>query len=1137
MKIVSSPVWTIAALAAVALLFSAGVGAVASGQTPQTQDHPQTQPQSQPASSPAPESYPAYIQALQGRVAHLEQDKDLDAKVKAEAIDCYRQALVLLKDAQDWTVRAEENAKAALAAPAKLAALRAGATSQPASMPTTGPEVSRAQLEQLWAQTADALAEATKANSIAADEPKRRVERKVQLTQDLAAAQGRLVEAEREAAPAAGSSQAPEVVSARSVLLQCKKAVARQEILCDQKELLRLDAEMDLVLAQRDAASGRMADLQGRLDALSSAVNARRAEDARQAAEQAQHAAAEAHPALRQLADEVASLTAQRAGAEGLAARIERATGDHRQASDLLTQVQAKFRDITQKVEASGMTPAVCSLMRKTRVELPDVHLYERRISQRQEEIANVQLQLIDIDEQVTALGDVKVQAARLVARAQPPVAPQEAPALQASAVKLLEAKRDGLASLAKDYDDYFHLLIDLDGVERQLLKEVEKLNDYVSERILWTRSTAALRISDLPQAGAALCWLARPKAWVDMYSVLARQAAARPQWVVGILLGAGLLFFRRKILSRLAATAPAHGGVTGEADSFARTVHAFFLTLLLSLPIPAILVSLSRLLDAPDAGDLAHALGGALVTTAIIVGNLWFLTQICRPSGLAEAHFNWSGPSLAAARGALRALLLVVAPVLLLYSVLREHNNDAWRDSLGRMAFLVYMLAVALFVHRMLWPKGVVVREAGVVNHRSLIFRCRHLWYPLGMVMPLVLLGLGWTGYFYTALVLSSRLLITFWMLTMVMILHAAAGRGLKLALRRLALRRIRRAAKPQSPQAATAGAPATAAEASQEPDVTTLRTQSDQLLRSLSVLILVVGAWWIWAGPLRALGMLQHVDLWGQTVSVSGAGADGSTQMSLKVVPVTLADLVIALVILVVTYVAAKDAPGLLEVSVLQRLPISPAGRHAIGALLRYASTIVGIVIALDYVGVGWSSVQWLVAAMTVGLGFGLQEIFANFISGLILLFERPIRLGDTVTVGDVTGTVTRMRIRATTITDWNRRDLIVPNKDFITGRVVNWTLSDRLIRIVLPVQVPAQCDLDKAEKALMGAAQRNPLVLKSPAPQVVLSTVSDTGLKFELRVFIQAPENLLQARQDQVQHELNMAIEKALREAKIA
>ena len=111
-----------------------------------------------------------------------------------------------------------------------------------------------------------------------------------------------------------------------------------------------------------------------------------------------------------------------------------------------------------------------------------------------------------------------------------------------------------------------------------------------------------------------------------------------------------------------------------------------------------------------------------------------------------------------------------------------------------------------------------------------------------------------------------------------------------------------------------------------------------------------------------------------------------------------------------------------------------------------------------------------QWLIAAISVGLGFGLQEILANFVSGLIILFERPVRVGDVVTVGDVTGVISRIRMRATTITNWDRKEFIVPNKEFVTGRLLNWTLSDQVNRIVinvLPSSTTCTCGLTRNSK----------------------------------------------------------------------
>jgi hypothetical protein len=132
--------------------------------------------------------------------------------------------------------------------------------------------------------------------------------------------------------------------------------------------------------------------------------------------------------------------------------------------------------------------------------------------------------------------------------------------------------------------------------------------------------------------------------------------------------------------------------------------------------------------------------------------------------------------------------------------------------------------------------------------------------------------------------------------------------------------------------------------------------------------------------------------------------------------IVPVTLADLLLAVFVAGVTAIASTNLPGLMEIAVLQRITLQPGSRYAINTLLRYVVITIGAIAVLNIVGWNWSQIQWLVAALSVGLGFGLQEIVANFVSGLVILFERPIRVGDTVTVGELTGTVSRVRIRAT-------------------------------------------------------------------------------------------------------------------------
>jgi potassium efflux system protein len=162
-------------------------------------------------------------------------------------------------------------------------------------------------------------------------------------------------------------------------------------------------------------------------------------------------------------------------------------------------------------------------------------------------------------------------------------------------------------------------------------------------------------------------------------------------------------------------------------------------------------------------------------------------------------------------------------------------------------------------------------------------------------------------------------------------------------------------------------------------------------------------------------------------------------------------------------------------------------------------------GLLIAAGILGISWSKVQWLAAAFTIGLGFGLQEIFANFASGLLLLAERPIRVGDLVTVGEVHGRVMKIQMRATTIRDWKRKELLVPNKDLVTGKVVNWTLSDRVNRIDVPVGIAYGSDTELARKILKEIARDESRILDEPPPRAVFLGFGDSSLNLELRIFV--------------------------------
>lgn len=193
---------------------------------------------------------------------------------------------------------------------------------------------------------------------------------------------------------------------------------------------------------------------------------------------------------------------------------------------------------------------------------------------------------------------------------------------------------------------------------------------------------------------------------------------------------------------------------------------------------------------------------------------------------------------------------------------------------------------------------------------------------------------------------------------------------------------------------------------------------------------------------------------------------------------------------------------------VAIFPRMIDDPGTRFAVVTLCRHAVLAIGLLSGLSAIHLGMERIGVVVAALGVGLGFGLQEIVSNFVCGIILLLERPIRVGDLVSVGGMTGRVDRIDIRATTIINGDNQSMIIPNRAFITGNLVNWTHKDKVVRVVIAIHVSHGTDADKVSDLLLAIAHDDPDVLNNPVPTAFLDSVAESALLFQLNVFVPDP-----------------------------
>ncbi|MFT6832870.1 MAG: potassium efflux system protein, partial [Planctomycetota bacterium] len=663
----------------------------------------------------------------------------------------------------------------------------------------------------------------------------------------------------------------------------------------------------------------------------------------------------------------------------------------------------------------------------------------------------------------------------------------------------------------------------------------------FVAERILWIRSSEPLWKVNERDLREELGRLRKFSSLPSITDGVGDEVRRRP--LIMVLLALGLLVL-------LAARLRVKKALTEEGDlarqrsqvSIAPTMRAAALSILIAAPYAAVLYAVSWVTaTSTNDGELMRALSEACsraAAAALIIGVLRALTA---KDGLEEAHFEAQPEAVRLVRRQTNWLLPVMPTAALFGEFMASLDAGSTADALSRMAFLVEVGSLLVFTWRVLNPKrGVLAINARSAGPEDLLTKLRRLWFLLAVTVLGLLAILALIGYGFTARSLFGKSELTVGLVLGMVTVRSIALRWIKLIRRREALEKLRKKRDEmrakrldEIERRRNAGEDFGELESEglrvEEEEVNLASISSDlkSLIRMATLATAIGGAYWIWSSVLPALGAFDRVPLWQQQVSV--ADADGA--MGLVSEAVTLANVGLALLALVVTWRAVSDLPSLLEIILLRRLNLGSGERYAITTLLRYFLTTVGVLLAFDELGLAWSQLQWLVAGISVGLGFGLQEIFANFVSGITLLFERPVRVGDWVTLGDIEGVVSKIRIRATTIRDRDLKELIVPNREFITGRFINWTLSDPISRVTAHVGIAYGSDTERAIQLLLEAGRECPYSVTEPAPNVVFMSFGASSLDFELRVFVSGREI-----KPRVLHDLHMRIDAAFRAAEI-
>jgi potassium efflux system protein len=1035
-----------------------------------------------------------------GRKA-AESDTTLEESQKQKALDLFDQASKGLQQAKEAKAQLLQLKTQIEQAPQKIAAIRTDQTPALASpLPDLQPVLTGGNLDQLeFAVSSEQLAlqQARDAYQRQLDELARLLVGSKGFSEEIAARQKTLEQITSDLQTSSADEQNA-LSQARALMLKNRQALRQTELETLQLRLGNHDLLTNLAQAERDLLQSEIATRQERLNILSSAAQAQRetrARLARQQAEALKSRTEDLPQSLQRIAQENAQYHHE---LEQLVTREQALANELQSARLKLDAIKNEFERTRQRVQVVGATEAIGKMLKRRRAELPSLQNYRRASATRNAEIGRATDQQIEVEELLREYGDTQAVTAKALAS----LAEPERARFEQQIIELAKARRDALNELQKIYGRYIGHITSLELAEQQLLEVANAYIDYIDDQLIWIPGRSFMVLMQPDTLLPALGWLLSPSHW----QALSQDFSTLPQqhpFASALLLGAVLLLWRQRQRAADELRKIARETRKIRTDSFRLTLLALFYTLLLISAWPLLLIGTGWLLGSlPNASPFTLAMAKGWFKAGLILFSLSFLIQVCRADGVADRHLRWPAPLRAAMTQEFSWLLPLALSFGLLIATATSSDPLQASQPLGRLAFIVLMLISTVFIFRLLWRKGAFMQSIDSANNAHLMGQLHFLWFPLLLSIPALLAITAAAGYYYAALHLEQRVEQTFWFFVGLFLLKELLLRSLYIAERRL---RLEDALQRRDELRAQRALSATETEEDALPisleipelNFTELNEQNKRLVHAAFLFCTVLGIWSIWNDLLPALGFLNSTELPFHASRI----IDGIA----KEVPVTLGDLIIGLVIILVTVLAAKNIPGVLEITLLQRLPLDPGARYAITSLSQYAIAGIGVLAAFSTLGLQWSSVQWLVAALSVGLGFGLQEIVANFISGIILLFERPIRVGDVVTIDNTTGKVSRIRIRATTITNWDKQELLIPNKEFITGRVINWTLSDKINRIVISVGVAYGSDVAKALCLLLEAASENPQVLDEPKSSASFEAFGDNALTLLLRCYL--------------------------------
>ena len=661
---------------------------------------------------------------------------------------------------------------------------------------------------------------------------------------------------------------------------------------------------------------------------------------------------------------------------------------------------------------------------------------------------------------------------------------------------RLLREQSELLKTLISGTDTTILELTKLKISNNQLTNAIDEVNDAAHRYFFWVADVNPISLSFPLDLAKDVVYITVSIDTLSQLYNACLEVLSAPKPLFFLVLSIMFVYVHFKMRGKyntfLNKSASRVGKVT--QDNYSLTLKVIIFSLIMALPVPILWAALGYALQINWDYPVAVALGYGVNAAAPILWVFIITAHFASPNGLFITHFGWAKQNVRHAMKYYQLSVWVVIPLVVIVMSFDQFSNRQFAATIGRIAFITLCFALVFMtnsIHRAGVPLYIDKKGSGdnVLSHI--------LWFML-LSAPWLAIIAACLGYLSTAEVLLGRLEASVIIWFGLLVIYFMIRRWMWIQKRRIEFERTkqRRLERMQRAKGIEEDI-GSINDNVDEPiiDLDAISAQSLQLVRSIIMLIALISMILLWSELHSAFAFMNNIKLWGTSTIINGTEIEQH---------ITLGAVCIAILVMTITVQLVKNLPALLELGILQHLDLAPGTGYAITTVSKYIILMIGCMIAFSFIGIDWAKIQWLIAALGVGLGFGLQEIFANFISGLIILFEKPVRIGDTVTIRDLTGNITKISTRAITIVDWDRKEIVMPNKAFITEQLVNWSLSDSITRIVLTIPATIDADSELVMKLLQQACEECEFVLNDPEPQVFLVDIQEGIQLFELRVF---------------------------------